>query len=90
MFFCLHHIPYFGRANVKDVHLNVWGGGCILSHSAFFMCKEKNKKREREKELKKTKMYHGVYFEGRTFTSVPNRMRMCMGMHAPSYPDALC
>lgn len=29
-------IPPFGRANVKDVHLNVGEKKCILSHSAFF------------------------------------------------------
>lgn len=40
--FCLHEIPKFGRANVKDVHLNVRGGKNVSCLTLpFFMCKEK-------------------------------------------------
>lgn len=90
VFFCLHHIPNFGRANVKRCTFECWVEVYPVSLCLFLCAKKKKRERERRKELKKTKKFHGVYFSGRTFTSVPNRMRMCMDMHAPSYLDALC
>lgn len=69
-----------------------FGRGYIRSHSAFLMYKEK-KKGNRE-GAGETKGYHEICFEERIFLffflSVPNRMRMCMGMHARNYLDALC
>lgn len=57
----------------------------------LLLCVKKKKKQIEEKELERLRrVYHKVYFEERTFTSVPNRMRMCMGMHARIYLGALC
>lgn len=67
-------------------------GGGISGLTLPFLCiKKKKGNREGAGE---TKGYHEICFEERIFLffflSVPNRMRMCMGMHARNYLDALC
>lgn len=90
--FCfLFSIPHFGRANVKDVHLNVGGKKKMYPVSLCLFLRVKIKKRCKRMEMVRLRcVNHEVYFEERTFTSVPNRMRMCMGMHARIYLDTLC